>query len=213
MRAIQDFFEHRLNFQRYSAGSETFGHHLLEREFFRTKRFARGRTNLGIDFEDELFFALRPLLYRIISECKNHSHHNFGYIEMSFEIFIVLDRGLWTTLIEGYGENGQSLNEVDPDFVTVDRYGILLDKPFSLRLYVLNSDESLLPEYIHNPPIPPRIPFEQDTCVICLTNNPNILSSGCGHMCICDSCDKAHPINTCPLCRSGCVNKFYLRHY
>ena len=135
MQAIQNFFEHRLNFQRYSAGNGTFGHHLLEREFFRTERFARGRTDLGIDFEDKLFFLVEPLLYRIISECKNHSHHNFGYIETSFEIFIVPDEGRWITLIEGYVENGQSLNEVDPDFLTVDRYGILLDKPFSLRLY------------------------------------------------------------------------------
>ena len=85
--------------------------------------------DLGIDFEDELFFAVRPLLYRIISECKNHSHHNFDYIETSFEIFIVPnDGGRWITLMEGYVENGQSLNEVDPDFVTVDRYGTLLDK-------------------------------------------------------------------------------------
>ena len=170
--------------------------------------------DLGIDFEDELFFAVRPLLYRIISECKNHSHHNFDYIETSFEIFIVPnDGGRWITLMEGYVENGQSLNEVDPDFVTVDRYRTLLDKPFSLRLYVCNSYESLLPEYIHNPPIPPRIPFVQEDCVICVTNKPNILYSGCGHMCIYDSCDRAHPVNTCPLCRSVCVNKFHLRHY
>ena len=200
--------KNRLIFQRYSAGSETFGRHLLQREFFRTKRLARGRTDLGIDFEDELFFAVRPLLYRIISECKNHSHHNFGYLETSFEIFIVPDRGQWTTLIEGYVENGQTLNEIDPDFRIVDRYGEMLDKPFSLRLYVRNSYESLLP--VHIPTIPPRIPFEQDTCVICITNKPNILYSVCGHLCICDSCDKAHPINTCPLCRRGCVNKFYL---
>ena len=208
MQAIKKFFEHRLNFQRYSVGSELYDRHLLEREFFRTKRFTRGRTDLGIDFEDELFFAVRPLLYRINSECKNHSHHNFGYIHMSFEIFIVPDGGPWITLIRGYVENGQSLNEVDPDFVTVDRYGILLDKPFSLWLYGRNLYESLLP--VHIPTILPRIPFEQDTCVICVTNKPNILYSDCGHMCIYDSCDKAHPINTCPLCRRGCVNKFYL---
>ena len=83
MRAIQDFCEYRLNFQRYNASSELYDRHLLERECFRTKRFVRGRMDLGIDFEDELFFAVRPLLYRIISECKNQSHHNFGYIETS----------------------------------------------------------------------------------------------------------------------------------
>ena len=155
MQAIQNFFEHRLNFQRYNASSKLYDRHLLEHEFFRTKRFARGRTDLGIDFEDELFFLVEPLLYRVISECKNHFHHNFGYIKTSFEIFAVPDR---------------------------------------CRT------------------IPPRIPLEQDTCVICVTNNPNILYSSCGHMCICDSCNRMHPVNTCPLCRSGCVNKFYLRH-
>ena len=49
MQAIQDFFEHRLIFQRYSASNELSGRYLSEREFFRTNRIAKGE-DVNIDF-------------------------------------------------------------------------------------------------------------------------------------------------------------------
>ena len=32
--------------------------------------------------------------------------------------------------------------------------------------------------------------FKSDYCVICLTNLPNVLFCNCGHICLCDECDK-----------------------
>ena len=115
--------------------------------------------------------------------------------------------------MEGSVKNNESFRKDEIEVGAADRYGLIFGKPFSLRLCVLNFYKSLLPEDMDDPPIPPHIPFKQDTCVICITNKPDILYSGCGHMCMCSSCDRAHPVNTCPLCKSEYVNKFYLRHY
>ena len=166
MQAIQDFFEHRLIFQRYSASNELSGRYLSERELFRKKRIAKGE-DVNIDFENELFYAVKPFLYRIISECKNHCYHTFGYLKTSFEIFLVPnDGGRWITMIEGSVENNESIHTDEIDFISVDRYGSILNKPFSLRLFTHNFYENLLPDYLLNLPIPACIPFEQENCVI-----------------------------------------------
>ena len=116
-------------------------------------------------------------------------------------------------MLEGIVENGEFFNTDEIDFVRVEKHGIIFKKPFSLCLFTLNLYEHLLPGDILDAPIPARIPFVQENCVICMTNKPNILYSSCWHMCICRSCDRSHPINKCPLCRRGAASKFYLCHY
>ena len=165
---------------------------------------------MNIDFKVDLFYEILPILHGVISECKNHSYFHLEYNGTSFEIFIIPDIGWWTALMMGYAENGQSLNEIDPDFGTIDKYGIRLNKPYSIRLYVHNFYRNAV---VTHPIVPPRVPFMEESCVVCTVNGSNILYTNCGHMCICDFCDRTYPINTCPLCRRECVNKFYLRHY
>ena len=79
---------------------------------------------MNIDFKVDLFYEILPILHGVISECKNHSYFNLEYNEMSFKIFIIPYIGRWTVLMIGYVEDGQSLNEIDPDFGTIDKYGI-----------------------------------------------------------------------------------------
>ena len=44
--------------------------------------------------------------------------------------------------------------------------------------------------------------FKSNECVICLTNQPNILSFNCGHIAICEECDRVKSLETCPVCKT-----------
>ena len=44
--------------------------------------------------------------------------------------------------------------------------------------------------------------FKYDECIICLTNLPNVLFCNCGHIAICEECDKMKSLNTCPVCKT-----------
>ena len=41
--------------------------------------------------------------------------------------------------------------------------------------------------------------FKSDECVICLTNPPNVLFCNCGHLCLCEECDKVKSLKICPV--------------
>ena len=42
---------------------------------------------------------------------------------------------------------------------------------------------------------------ENQNCIICLKQYPNITFISCGHICLCDKCSQK--INKCPICRSN----------
>ena len=44
--------------------------------------------------------------------------------------------------------------------------------------------------------------FKSNECVICLTNQPNILFCNCGHICICGECGKRIKNKECPVCKT-----------
>ena len=44
--------------------------------------------------------------------------------------------------------------------------------------------------------------FKYDECIICLTNLPNVLFCNCGHIAICEECEKMKSLNACPICKT-----------
>ena len=44
--------------------------------------------------------------------------------------------------------------------------------------------------------------FKSNECVICLTNQPNVLFCNCGHIAICEECGKMKSLETCPVCKT-----------
>ena len=52
--------------------------------------------------------------------------------------------------------------------------------------------------------IPPTETYREDYCVICLEKEPNILYFDCGHIAVCDSCDRLKKTGrkNCDMCRS-----------
>ena len=138
MQGIRNTLKDRLNFQRFAFSNEPSEDGIRESQFFKTKKILRAGTCIDTDFKNDLFLEILPLLYRVISECKNHSYSNLVSTDTTFEIFLILDIGRWTALMTGYVENGRSLSEIDPDYSSEDKYGTQLDKPYGLRLHVHN---------------------------------------------------------------------------
>ena len=44
--------------------------------------------------------------------------------------------------------------------------------------------------------------FKSDECIICLTNQPNIIFCNCGHIPICTECSKIKKFTECPVCKT-----------
>ena len=44
--------------------------------------------------------------------------------------------------------------------------------------------------------------YKNDLCVICKENIPNVLFCLCGHVCICEECNKMHKYHKCPICKT-----------
>ena len=49
--------------------------------------------------------------------------------------------------------------------------------------------------------------FKSNECVICLTNQRNVLFCNCGHIAICEECDRVKSLETCPVCKTKSTNK------
>ena len=43
--------------------------------------------------------------------------------------------------------------------------------------------------------------INEEECVVCFTNKPNIIYTDCYHFCVCSDCDKEAKLISCPLCR------------
>ena len=46
-----------------------------------------------------------------------------------------------------------------------------------------------------------KLTFKSDESVIFLANLPKVLFCICGHLCICEECDRVESLNTCPVCK------------
>ena len=58
-----------------------------------------------------------------------------------------------------------------------------------------NNNEEIIPIYEEKT-------FKSDLCAICLEKIPNVLFCSCGHICICEECNKIHKYHTCPVCKT-----------
>ena len=44
--------------------------------------------------------------------------------------------------------------------------------------------------------------FKSEECIICMTNQPNVLFCNCGHVSYCLNCYKLKTLSTCPICKT-----------
>ena len=83
-------------------------------------------------------------------------------------------------------------------------------KPFKIIVFIWKeyreggeeSEEESEEESDEEPVINIDKSFKSDECVICLTNLPNVLFCNCGHLCLCEECDKVKSLEKCPVCKN-----------
>ena len=87
-----------------------------------------------------------------------------------------------------------------------DFYDADYDLYFSVLAELENSNELIVS---HTKPIPEDTKvinlfkiFKSEECIICLTNQPNVLFCNCGHLCYCNKCYKLKTLSTCPICKT-----------
>ena len=82
-----------------------------------------------------------------------------------------------------------------------------------LTTFYLNlSDENDLDDYeedITTPPI--QDVFEDENCLVCLENKPNIIFCPCNHFVVCEECDKKGVFVNCVKCREKINNKLKIK--
>ena len=87
-----------------------------------------------------------------------------------------------------------------------DFYDADYDLYFSVLAELENNNELIVS---HTKPIPEDTKvinlfkiFKSEECIICLTNQPNVLFCNCGHLCYCIKCYKLKTLSTCPICKT-----------
>ena len=87
-----------------------------------------------------------------------------------------------------------------------DFYDADYDLYFSVLAELENNNELIVS---HTEPIPEDTKvinlfkiFKSEECIICLTNQPNVLFCNCGHLCYCVKCYKIKTLSTCPICKT-----------
>ena len=50
-------------------------------------------------------------------------------------------------------------------------------------------------------PVPSISSFRERSCVVCLSEDPNVLFYDCRHICVCQECEERNPLSRCPVCR------------
>ena len=89
---------------------------------------------------------------------------------------------------------------------------VTFDKPFIIILSLIRweSDRFIddIDDSINNNnneeiiPINEEKTFKSDLCAICLEKIPNVLFCSCGHICICEECNKTNNFKKCPICKT-----------
>lgn len=169
----------------------------------------------------ETFFIKRELLVNII-EVFIKKHYNFVDLLNKYEVdyfedilykkysdkFNYYEKELFSNYlfdrdIEMYSNINDIIDLIESDIYQVDEDD--KGRPHFLKQYI----EDIIYDYdVYIDKIINRLTFseftdkiyKEDKCVICFTNDSEIVFHKCGHQCICKTCSE-NEINKCPLCR------------
>ena len=183
--------------------------------------------NLNIEHYVEILKRIKPFLYYLASFTSTKFSTRYEY-KYDIDVIIMFENYPNAKAVEGY----TLMSYPNDEMIFLDTHSntIFTDEKverlknnnsFRIRLELDAKwlemdilDEETIIEYDNVERIPPSVPlfatYRTDTCVICLVNEPNILTSICSHINTCTACEKINPIATCPSCRSPVKRKFCL---
>ena len=177
---LEEFFKDRINFRDKTVlkNSPVF----YSDNIFTYDNYIRDSIRKSI----KKFLLYLNSLCKINGQCLNEIQVA-GKETISLEYFPIL---LLEELVVG---NNDFLNQLDNEIYNakMNDYNLYNVEPFNIVICVsyqkvINIDKT----------------FKTEECVIRLLTKPNILFCNCGHICICNECNKIKELDACPVCRT-----------
>ena len=147
----------------------------------------------------DLYKNLKPIISYALSYTKLRKFYNNDFI-------LTEDN---TIINYNYEYNNKELYVKDLEVILKTHYDFYdADYPFYFEVLAeLEQNNELIVS--HTEPIPEDTKvinlfkiFKSEECIICLTNQPNVLFCNCGHLCYCIKCYKLKTLSTCPICKT-----------
>ena len=176
---------------------------------------------LGISNYKDLMDKVNPFIYYLASEYQNVRNWDHKY-EIKFDVVIAFPEEEYTPILCDYklstflNDTSLDITEQELDDYTEEGIEKLVSVPFHIIIDVyaeyttrISTDSSSNDEEIieDEEPVKTTKSFKTEQCVICLTNQPNILFYDCMHICTCLECEEFKPLNSCPYCRAIAIEK------
>ena len=164
----------------------------------------------NITLEELLIKKIRPYLKYLVSYyLERITHVNYWFTFFEYISYYDGNNNLKNKMIAYMikREGGDDLRYVT---LNNDNDNKILNNPFKICNKI--NSEFLISEFPENyeydnepihrdPPPKPLKSFKTDTCVICLTKEPNVLFTDCRHICICLECEEIKPLSKCTYCK------------
>ena len=201
MQAIQNLLKHNLLFSIYDS-EDTFDDQInyVNCSFYKTRIIENGKS-VNITCGDDLYRKLKPLISHVVSKGKNANYIGFDYVNTDVKVFLKF----WN---ENYQEWRESIimEKHIPNDETIgsDLYIVplrnIFKKPFEIRVKASDyyrSNREFFDDESEDESITLKS-CKEDTCLVCLNNEPEKLFYDCAHYCVCHECEKRKPFKKCP---------------
>ena len=162
---------------------------------FRTHiKFTENKFLIG-----DLYKNLRPVISYALSYTKLKKFYNNDFILTEDNTIInynyeYIDKELYVKDLEVILRTYYDFYDADYDLY------------FNVIAELENNNELIV---THTEPIPEDTKvinlfkiFKSEECIICITNQPNVLFCNCGHVSYCLNCYKLKTLSTCPICKT-----------
>ena len=215
MQAVQNLSKHNLSFYLDWIDNNAYQHFVSKCFFYKSRKVKNG-TSVNVNWEDDLFHAVKPLISHAISKAKNTTYQNLVYVNTDVAVYLKVwdekyEQGWdFKRMIEGDIDNNQTIHSSNLQFVQADPYMTYFKKPFEIHAITRDFYEYNIPDDEEDESEGESITlksYKEDKCVLCLNNEPKILFYGCVHYCVCHKCEERKPFKKCPCCRTRILTK------
>ena len=163
---------------------------------YETKEIINGNSTM-----QEAYIRSKPFFDGFIRKYENYILHDKPIAFSTFAIYVAFPieyynehKKLFSVYIDNTKDNVKNEDKyVDNEEIT-GNFLIYLE----ITLYI---DPSLKEDNCEI-----KTTINEEECVICYENKPNILYSDCCHIAVCNVCDSKGRFNKCPMCRTKIKN-------
>ena len=172
-------------------------HSLQKAEHYRFKT-----TEIKAETSKEEIYVITKMYFdNFVEKFKNHQIDGENNMETSFYLYVKIKDNEKHIYSMGYNNilNKISIeNKFSEDFPIEGEFTICLN----ISCYIFY-DDFVDDDYYENSIV--KTTINEDECVVCFENKPNILFVDCLHICVCSECNSEGNFNKCPICRKKII--------